>query len=196
MERDDTVYTTRRKANYTLSDGRQYWKAGQVLQCVDGGFCKPMPEEMVDRGVPFGPKYVALEQLADQARSIRPTLKHVRAMRQREELDAAGRSRSLQEVKAELTERQAEVDAELTKLLQDLPRETTDGTGEDLALVTVSLSIKRMTRKHPRLGGGIHRGVNPARIRRRPGGVTRPQTAPPSLLLKEPYKYTYRACQE
>ena len=56
MERDDTVYTTRRKATYTLSDGRQYWKAGQVLQCVDGAFCKPMPEEIVDRGVPFGPK--------------------------------------------------------------------------------------------------------------------------------------------
>ena len=137
MERDDTVYTTRRKANYTLSDGRQYWKAGQVLQCVDGAFCKPMPEEMVDRGVPFGPKYVALEQLADQARSIRPALKHVRAMQQREELDAVGRIRSLQEVKAELSERQSEVDAELTKLLQDVPRETTDGTGEDLALVTV-----------------------------------------------------------
>ena len=59
-------------------------------------------------------------------------------MQQREELDAAGRIRSLQEVKAELTERQAEVDAELTKLLQDVPRETTDGTGEeDLDLVTV-----------------------------------------------------------
>ena len=137
MERDDTVYTTRRKANYTLSDGRQYWKAGQVLQCVDGAFCKPMPEEMVDRGVPFGPKYVALEQLADQARSIRPALKHVRAMQQREELDAAGRIRSLREVKAELTERQAKVDAELTQLLQDVPRETTDETEEDLALVTV-----------------------------------------------------------
>ena len=137
MERDDTVYTTRRKANYALSDGRQYWKAGQVLQCVDGAFCEPMPEEMVDRGVPFGPKYVALEQLADQARSIRPALKHVRAMQQREELDAVGRTRSLQEVKAELTERQAEVDPELTKLLQDVTRETTDGTGEDLDLVTV-----------------------------------------------------------
>ena len=32
MERDDQVYPTRRKANYALSDGRQYWKAGQVLQ--------------------------------------------------------------------------------------------------------------------------------------------------------------------
>ena len=116
MERDDTVYTTRRKA-------------GQVLQCVDGAFRKPMPEEMVDRGVPFGPKYAALEQLADQARSIRPALKHVRAMRQREELDAAGRTRSPQEVRAELTERQAEVDAELTQLLQDVPRETTNETG-------------------------------------------------------------------
>ena len=25
MERDDNVYHTRRKANYALSDGRQYW---------------------------------------------------------------------------------------------------------------------------------------------------------------------------
>ncbi len=96
---------------------------------MDGAFRKPMPEEIVDRGVPFGPKYAALEQLADQARSIRPALKHVRAMRQREELDAAGRTRSPQEVRAELTERQAEVDAELTQLLQDVPRETTNETG-------------------------------------------------------------------
>ena len=51
MERDDTVYTTSRKANYTLSDGRQYWKAGQVLQCVDSAFCKPMPEDIPDRYV-------------------------------------------------------------------------------------------------------------------------------------------------
>ena len=36
------------------------------------------------------------------------------------------------------------------------------------------------------LAGGIPRGVNPARIRRRPGGVTRPQTAPLSLLLQRP----------
>ena len=31
-ERDETAYTTRRKANYALSDRHQYWKAGQVLQ--------------------------------------------------------------------------------------------------------------------------------------------------------------------
>ncbi len=122
MERVDTTYPTRRKANHALTDGRQYRKAGQVLQCVDGAFCQPMPEEMVDRGMPLGPKYVALEQLADQAKSIRPALKHVRAMEQREELDAAGRIRSLEEVKAELAERQAEVDAELAELLQDVLR--------------------------------------------------------------------------
>ena len=116
MERDDTVYTTRRKANYTLSDGHQYWKAGQVRQCVDGAFCQPMPEEMVDRDMPSGPKYVALEQLADQARSIRPALKHVRAMRQREELDATGRIESLEALKADLAEHQAKVNAELSRL--------------------------------------------------------------------------------
>ena len=39
MERDDRVYSKRRQANYALTDGRQYWRAGQVLQCVDGTFC-------------------------------------------------------------------------------------------------------------------------------------------------------------
>ena len=125
MERDDQIYPKRRQANYALTDGRQYWKAGQVLQCVDGAFCQPLPEEMVDRGVPFGPKYVAIDQLEDQAKSIRPAAKHARAMKQREELDAAGRIKSLEAVKAELAERQAEIDAELTKLLQQLaPGET------------------------------------------------------------------------
>ena len=117
-ERDETPYTTRRKANYALSDGRQYWSAGQVLQCVGGAFCQPMPDEMVDRGMPFGPKYVAIEQLAEQAKSIRPAAKHVKAMKLREELDAAGRIKSLEAVRAELAERQAEVDAELARLLQ------------------------------------------------------------------------------
>ena len=115
MERDDVVYPTRRKANYALSDGRMYWHAGQVLQCVDGAFCQPMAEEMVDRGMPFGPKYVAIEQLADQARSIRPAAKRVRAMEQREELHASGRIRSLESVSTELGERQAEVDAEIAQ---------------------------------------------------------------------------------
>ena len=90
MERDGHVYPTRRKANYALSDGRQYWKAGQALQCVDGAFCQPLPEEMVDRGMPFGPKYVALEQLEDQAKSIRPAVKHVKAMKHRDELGRSG----------------------------------------------------------------------------------------------------------
>ena len=120
MERDDVVYSTRRRANYARSDGCMYWNAGQVLQCVDGAFCQPMPEEMVDRGVPFGPKYVAIVQLADQARSIRPAAKRVKAMEQREELDAAGRIKSLDAVKAELGERQAEVDAEIAQLVGQL----------------------------------------------------------------------------
>ena len=125
MERNDTVFPTRRKANYALSDGRQYWNAGQVLQCVDGAFCQPMPEEMVDRGMPFGPKYVSIEQLADQAKSIRPAAKHLQAMRERDVLDAAGRIKSLEAVRAELVERQAAVDAELGQLLQQIrPGET------------------------------------------------------------------------
>ena len=96
------VYSTRRRANYARSDGCMYWNAGQALQCVDGAFCQPMPEEMVHRGMPFGPEYVAIEQLADQARSIRPAAKRVRAMEQWEELDAAGRIRSLETARAGL----------------------------------------------------------------------------------------------
>ena len=118
MERDDTVYSTRRKANYALSDGRQYWKAGQVLQCVDGAFCQPLPEEMIDRGMPFGPKYMALERLEDQAKSIRPTTKHIKAMEQRDVLSAAGRIKDLETAKAELAEHLAGVDAELALLIR------------------------------------------------------------------------------
>ena len=121
---DDHVYPTRRKANYALSDGRQYWKAGQVLQCVDGAFCQPLPGEMVDRGMPFGPKYVALEQLEDQAKSIRPAVKHVKAMKHRDELDADGRIKSLEAVRAELVERQAVVDAEISQLEVQMPPPT------------------------------------------------------------------------
>ena len=106
MERDDTAYPTGRKADCALPDGRQYWKAGQVLQCVDRVFCQPMHEEFVDRGMPFGPKGVAIEQFADQAKFIRLAAKQVLAMRQRGELDAAGRIMSLESVRAELAERQ------------------------------------------------------------------------------------------
>ena len=106
MEWDGTVYPTRRKANYALSDGRRYWRAVQVLQCVDGAFCQPVPGEMVDRGMPFGPRYVSVGQLAEQAGSIRPAAKHVKAMKQRDELDAAGRIRSLEAVRVKLAERQ------------------------------------------------------------------------------------------
>ena len=145
MERDDTAYPTRRKANYALSDGRQYWKAGQVLQCVDGAFCQPLPDEMVDRGMPFGPMYMAIEQLADQAKSIRPAAKHVKAMKQRDELDAAGRIKSLGAVKAELAERQAEVDAELAQLLQHCLTRRPRSPGEGhTPLVTVPEGLEFM----------------------------------------------------
>ena len=120
MERDGTLYSTRRKANYALSDGRQYWKAGQVLQCIDGAFCQPLPDEMVDRGMPFGPKYAPIEQLADQANSIRPSAKHVKAMQKRDELDAAGRIKRLEEVRAELVEQQAAIESELAGLIEEI----------------------------------------------------------------------------
>ena len=125
MERDGQVYPKRRQANYALTDGRQYWNAGQVLQCVDGNFCQPLPEEMVDRDMPFGPKYVSIEQLEVQAKSIRPAAKHAQAMKQRDELDAAGRIKNLEAVKAELAERQTAVDSELSRLMkQAFPGET------------------------------------------------------------------------
>ena len=81
-------------------------------------FASPLPDEMVDRGVSFGPKYVAVEQLAEQAKSIRPAAKQVKAMKQRNELDAAVRIKSLEAVTVELAELQAAVDAVLARLLQ------------------------------------------------------------------------------
>ncbi len=66
--------------------------------------------------MPFGPNYVALEQLEDQAKSIRPAVKHVKAMKHRDELEAEGRIKSLETVRAELVERQAAVDAEIAQL--------------------------------------------------------------------------------
>ena len=37
------------QGHYALSDGRMYWNAGQVLQCVDGASCQPMPVKGGDR---------------------------------------------------------------------------------------------------------------------------------------------------
>ena len=68
--------------------------------------------------MPFGPEYVAIEQLEDQANSIRPTLKHVKAKKIRDELDAEGRIKNLEAVRVELAERQAQVEAELASLLE------------------------------------------------------------------------------
>ena len=88
---------------------------------------------MVNQGMPFGPKYVAIEQLADQARSIRPAAKRVKAMEQRGELDAAGRIKSLEAVKAGIGERQAEVDAETAQLVAQLHTGETEAQGRDPA---------------------------------------------------------------
>ena len=76
-----------------------------------------MSPEMVDQRMPYGPKYVSMERLAEPTRSIRPAVKRVEATKQLGELDAVGQIRRLQEVRAELTERQAEVDAELGRVL-------------------------------------------------------------------------------
>ena len=48
MERRAEQFDTRRKANYALEMfRRQRSLAGQVLQCVDGTFCKPPPDWVV-----------------------------------------------------------------------------------------------------------------------------------------------------
>ncbi len=79
-----------------------------------------MLEEMVERGMPHGPKYVSIEQLADQAQSIRPGAKHVKAMRVREVLDAAGLIKSLEACRTDIMERQVAVDTELGQLLRQI----------------------------------------------------------------------------
>ena len=104
MLRDNHVYNNRRQANYALSDGRQYWKAGQVIKCADGAFCQPPPQDVA-------------EQLEDQAKSIRPAGKNVKAMKLPDEMDAASRLKKLESVKAELSERQEAVDAEIAQIL-------------------------------------------------------------------------------
>ena len=94
MEREDVVFETRRKANY----GLLRWPS--IVECTPGAsmrgraFSRPLPDEMVDRGKPFGPKYVPIEQFAIQAKSIHPTAKHVQAIRERALLDAAGHIKS------------------------------------------------------------------------------------------------------
>ena len=84
---------------------------------MDGAYCEPLPEEIVDRGMPVGPKNVAIEQLENLAESIRPAVKQVKAMKPRHELNAEGGFRSLEPVKAELAEPQEQYDTEVTKLL-------------------------------------------------------------------------------
>ena len=74
--------------------------------------------------MPFGPKYAAIEQLEDQAKSIRPAVKHVKAVKHRDELEAEGRIKSLEAVIAELVERQADVDAEIDQLEGQMPPST------------------------------------------------------------------------
>ena len=120
MERDDRVYPKRRQANYVLTDGRQYWKAGQVLQCVDGAFCQPLPNEMVNCGMGIGGKYTAIAQLEDQAKSIRPAAKHAKVMKMRNEAYGAGRIKGRGEEQAELSERQAKINSELARLRKKL----------------------------------------------------------------------------
>ena len=113
MLRDNHVYNNRRQANYALSDGRQYWRPGQVIQCVDGAFCQPLSPEMG-------------QHPEDQARSIRPAAKNVKAMKLPDEMDATSHLKNLETVKAELSERQAAVDAEIVKILGQTSEQRTE----------------------------------------------------------------------
>lgn len=79
-----------------------------------------MPEEMVEWGMPLGPRYVSFKQVADEAKSIRLAAKHVEAMRVREVLDAVGRMKSLKAVGADIMERQAAVDIDSGQLVRQI----------------------------------------------------------------------------
>ena len=76
MERDDQEFRTRRKANYALEMfRRQRAHAGQVIQCVDGAFCKPPPDWVVRGYTMAGPREFEAEHFIEDTPSIRPSRK-------------------------------------------------------------------------------------------------------------------------
>ena len=76
LVRRDEQFDTRRKANYGLElFRRQHCLAGQVLQCVDGAFCKPPPDWVIRGYSIAGPREVSAEYFIDRTPSIRPARK-------------------------------------------------------------------------------------------------------------------------
>ena len=76
MERAEEQFDTRRKANYGLEVfRRQRSLAGQVVQCVDGAFCKPPPDWVVKGYTLAGPREFKAEYFIEDTPSIRPSRK-------------------------------------------------------------------------------------------------------------------------
>ena len=86
LERTEEQYNTRRKANYALElFRRERSLAGQVVQCVDGAFCRPPPDWVV-RGVTLaGPREFTAEYFIDRTPSIRPSRKLAQGMEKLEQ---------------------------------------------------------------------------------------------------------------
>ena len=86
LERTEEQYDTRRKANYALElFRRERSLAGQVVQCVDGAFCRPPPDWVV-RGVTLaGPGEFTAEYFIDWTPSIRPSRKLAQGMEKLEQ---------------------------------------------------------------------------------------------------------------
>jgi hypothetical protein len=76
MERRPERYEKRRAANRALEMfRRQHCIAGQVLQCVDGAFCEPPPDWVIQGYTPGGAVEVDTEYFIDRTPSIRPSRK-------------------------------------------------------------------------------------------------------------------------
>ena len=81
MERTGEQFDTRRKANYGLEVfRRQRSRAGQVLQCVDGAFCKPPPDWIVRGATLQGIQEFTADYFIDDTPSIRPSRKQALGM--------------------------------------------------------------------------------------------------------------------
>ena len=76
MERGEGVREKRRAANRALEMfRRKHCIAGQVVQCVDGPFRKPLPDWVVRGYTMGGPVEVAADYFIERTPSIRPARK-------------------------------------------------------------------------------------------------------------------------
>ena len=84
--RHHPVDGTRRKANYALElFRRERSLAGQVVQCVDGAFCRPPPDWVVRGATLAGPREFTAEYFIDWTPSIRPSRKLAQGMEKLEQ---------------------------------------------------------------------------------------------------------------